>query len=196
MSRKHVVKVEWTLFQIISSTCETTTIPYCLSVMHMSLWLCVFVIIRRDQRVKIGQKSLPFALAFVFYPHPTIAHCLHFVSMAWKSRFLEVSKIVQKHRYIFLTIIIIIVTMIMNNIDLSLVLIYTIGAFLTLDASRIIWIQFFTFSLGNLTWSTQFYQVKHDSQGGDSKHNMVYICSRHAKTNPTVSVLRVLPQFS
>ena len=71
--------------------------------------------------------------------------------------------------------------MIMNNIDLSLVLIYIIGAFLTLDAYRIIWIQFLTFSLGTLTWSTQLDQVKHSSQGGDSKNNMVYICSRHAQ---------------
>ena len=78
-----------------------TTIPYCLSVMHMSLWLCVFVIIRRDHRVKIGQKSLPFALDFVFHPHPAIAHCLRFVSMAWTSRLLGSFKILQKHRYIF-----------------------------------------------------------------------------------------------
>ena len=54
----------------------------------------------------------------------------------------------------FITIIII-VTMIMNNIDLSLVFIYTIGAFITLDAYRIILMQYLTFSLGTLTWSTQ-----------------------------------------
>ena len=80
---------------------------------------------------------------------------------------------------IFVTLIII-VTMIMNNINLSLVLIYTVAAFLTLDAYRIIWIPFLTFSLGTLTWSTQFDQVKHDSQGSDSKCNLVHICSRHA----------------
>ena len=43
----------------------------------------------------------------------------------------------------------------MNNIDLSLVLIYTIGAFLTLDAYRVILMQYLTFSLGTLTRSTQ-----------------------------------------
>ena len=69
----------------------------------------------------------------------------------------------------------------MNNIDLSLVLIYNIGAFLTFTAYRIIWIQYLTFSLGSLTWSTQFDQVKHSSQGSDSKNNMAYICSRDAQ---------------
>ena len=58
--------------------------------------------------------------------------------------------------------------MIMNNIDLSLVLTYIIGALLTLDAYRIILIQFLTFSLGTLTSSTQFDQVKHGFQGSDS----------------------------
>ena len=77
-----------------------TTIPYCLSVMHMSLWLCVFVIIRRDHRIAIGQNSLPFALAFVFHPHPTVAYCLHFVSMAWTSRLQESFEILHKHSYI------------------------------------------------------------------------------------------------
>ena len=55
---------------------------------------------------------------------------------------------------VYIITIIIIVTMIMNNIDLSLVFIYTIGAFLTLDAYRIILMQYLTFSLGTLTWST------------------------------------------
>ena len=69
----------------------------------------------------------------------------------------------------------------MNNIDLNLVLIYNIETFFTLDTYRIIWIQFLIFSLGTLTWSTQFDQVKHSSQGSDSKYNMVYICSRHTQ---------------
>ena len=52
---------------------------------------------------------------------------------------------------LYLLTITIIVTMITNNIDLSLVLIYTIGAFLTLDVYRIILMQYLTFSLGTLT---------------------------------------------
>ena len=89
--------------------------PLLLSIMHMSLWLSVLVVIQRDHKVKVSQKSLPFALAFVFHPHLALAHCLHFVSMAWTSRLLEGSKIFEKHKYILLTIIII-VTMIMNNL--------------------------------------------------------------------------------
>ena len=69
--------------------------------------------------------------------------------------------------------------MIMNNIDLSLVLIYTIGAFLTLDAYRIIWIQYLTFSLGTLTWSTQL--TKSSMVPKAVTNNMFYICSRHAQ---------------
>ena len=78
-----------------------TTIPYCLSFMHMSLWLCVLAIIRRYHKVKVSLKSLPFASSFVVHTHPAIEHCLHFVSMTWTSRLLESSKIFQKHMYIF-----------------------------------------------------------------------------------------------
>ena len=69
----------------------------------------------------------------------------------------------------------------MTNIDLNLVLLYTIGAFLTLDAYKIILMQYLTFSLRTFDLVNPFDQFKHGSQGSDSKNNMVYICSRHAQ---------------
>ena len=159
-----------------------TTISYCLSVMHMSLWLCVFVIIRRDHRVKISQKSLPFSLvlAFVFHPHQTIAHCLHFVSMAWTSRLLGSFKILQKHRYILLLLLLLFVAMIMNNsfkfgFDIHYWSISYCGCY------RIILIQFLTFSLGTLTWSTQLTKSITVPKAVTKKKNMIYICSKHAQ---------------
>ena len=71
--------------------------------------------------------------------------------------------------------------MIMNNIDLSLVLIYTIGAFLTLDVYKIILMQYLTFNLGTLTWSTQLTKSSTVPKAVTQKNNMVYICSRTAQ---------------
>ena len=117
-----------------------TTIPYCLSNLHISLWLCVFAIIQRDHMVKINYKSFPFYLSLVFHLHPALANCLNFVSMAWHIQ--ETSRGFNDYpkTQVYLIVLLFIVTMIMNNIDLSLVLIYTIGAFLTLDTYMIIWI--------------------------------------------------------
>ena len=58
-----------------------TTIPYCLYVVHMPLWLCVLVIIQRDHMVKINYESFPFYLSLVFHLYPTLANCLNFVTI-------------------------------------------------------------------------------------------------------------------
>ena len=89
--------------------------PLFLSVMYMSLWLSVLVVIQRDHKVKVSLKSLPFASAFLVHPHRARAYCLPFVSMAWTSRLPESSKILQNHRYILLLLLLLFVNMIMNN---------------------------------------------------------------------------------
>ena len=71
----------------------------------MSLWLSILIVIQRDDKVKVSQKPLPFDLAFVSHPHPTLAHCLPFVSMAWTCIVPKGSKIFQKYRYILLLLL-------------------------------------------------------------------------------------------
>ena len=59
--------------------------------------------------------------------------------------------------------------MIINNIDLSLVLVYTIRAFLTLDAYRIILMQYLTFSLGTVITQSVATHLRYPIRDGRGK---------------------------
>ena len=66
-----IVKVEWTLFRSSHPPVRHHhSLLFNLSC--MSLWLCVLVIIRINHKVKVNQKSLPFASTFVVHPQPAI----------------------------------------------------------------------------------------------------------------------------
>ena len=56
-----------------------------------------------------------------------------------------------------------------------------LGAFLTLDACRFNSVQYFTFSLGILTWSTQLTKSNTIPKVVTTKIDSGYICSRHAQ---------------
>ena len=86
--------------------------------------------------------------------------------------------------------------MIMNNIDLSLVLIYTMGAFLTLDAYRIIMMQYLTFSLGTLTSSTHLTKSNTIPKAVTKKTTMLEFVPDMPMTNIVVSVFKVWPHIS
>ena len=58
---------------------------------------------------------------------------------------------------------------------------YIIGSLLTLDAYKIILIQYLTLILGTLTWSTQLTKSITVPKAVTQKSNMIYICSRHAQ---------------
>ena len=88
-------------------------LPLLLSVMYMSLWLSVLVIIRRDHIAKVSHESFPFTLSLVFYLHPALANYLKLCKHGMQKRLPENSMIFQEHMYILL--IIIIVTMILIN---------------------------------------------------------------------------------
>ena len=91
-------------------------------------------------------------------------------------------------------IFIIIVTMIMNIIDLSLVLIYTIGEFITMDVYRIILMQYLTFSLGTLTWSTQLTKSSMVPKAMTQKTTVLIFAIDMHRTNTAASVFRDWPQ--
>ena len=91
VSCRHI-KIEWTFFLDQLIHLWNTTIPYFLSVILMSMWLCVLVIIRKDHMVKINYKSFIFYLSLVFHLHPALADCVNFVSMACTRDFQKVQR--------------------------------------------------------------------------------------------------------
>ena len=109
----HVVRVEWALFKLANPLVRHH---------HPLLFIChlyVIVVVCNCHHFEksYGQSQLQFIsffLSLVFHPHPTLAHRLSFVIMAWTSRLLEGFETFQRHKCILLTIIII-VTVIMNN---------------------------------------------------------------------------------
>ena len=76
---------------------------------------------------------------------------------------------------------------------LSLVLLYTIGAFFTLDAYKIIWIQYLTFNFDTLTWSTQLTKSSMVPKAVTQKTTWSIVVPNMPKTNTAVSVLTVTP---
>ena len=113
VSRIHVDGVEWALFRL--------AYPLVRHHRHL-LFIChVYVIVvvcncqhSESSYAQSQLQVISLCLSFLFYPHPALTHCLNFVIMACTNRLLEGSKIFQRHRFILLTIIIV-VTMIMNN---------------------------------------------------------------------------------
>ena len=114
VSRILVVRVELALFRLAHPLVRHH---------HPLLFIChVYIIVVvcncHHSEKSYGQSQLQvisLCLCLVLCPRLALAHHLNFVSMACTNRLPEVSKIFQKHRYILLTIIII-VTMIMNNL--------------------------------------------------------------------------------
>ena len=178
MSCRHV-KVEWTLFR---STHPLVRHHHSLLFICHAYVIVVVCICHHSERLQSQNRSkliTPY-LSLCFPSSPSnstlFTLCKYGMSKHTSRKFWDSSK---AHVY-FITIIII-VTMIMKNIDLSLVLIYTIGAFLTLDAYRVILMQYLTFSLGILTWSTQLTKSNTVPKAMTTKINNAYICSKHAQ---------------
>ena len=73
---------------------------------------------------------------------------------------------------------------------------YIIGAFVTLDAYKIIWIRFLTFNLGTLIWSTQLTKSNTVPKAVTQKTTMHIFAPDMPRTNTAVSVLRFWPQIS
>ena len=73
---------------------------------------------------------------------------------------------------------------------------YTIGAFLTLDACRIIWVQYITSNLGTWTWSTLLTKSNTVAKAVTQKITLLIFVLDMPKTNNIVLVLRVWPHVS
>ena len=113
VSRIHLVRVEWAFFRLTHPLVRHH---------HPLLFICHVYVTMVVCSCHHYEKSygpshlqvISLCLSLVFHPHPALAHCLNFVSMACTNRLPQCSKLFQRHRYILLTIIIV-VTMIMNN---------------------------------------------------------------------------------
>ena len=112
VSRIHVVRVEWALFKLAYPLVRHHHPLLFICHVYVTMVMCNCHHFERSY----GQSQLKLIslyLSLVFHSHTALAHCLNFVSMACTRDFQKVLKIFQKHRYILL--IIIIVTMILNN---------------------------------------------------------------------------------
>ena len=133
----------------------------------MSFWLSVLVVIQRDHKVKVSQKSSPFALAFVSHPHPVIAHCLPFVSMAWTSIFPKGSKIFQKHMYILLLLLLLSLWLWITWINLGFDIHHWSISYPWYLHNHMDTVSHFQFGYFDLVNPVD--HVNHNSQGSDSK---------------------------